>query len=762
MASAPALSRSSRAPLLALVLFAFAHVVPLLARGRVLVVNDFGSSAMPAFATLQGHVPIVGAPSWTDAVFGGAPEEVLAAMPRYPGNLLAYVLPPHLSLPLFIALHLSIAAIGAWWFARRIAGASPVTALVGGMGYAFGGALWLRGQHPDYLAVAAWMPFAFVSVREIAATSAMRTRRVHGGLLSIFAGLMLLTGGGAPILYLAALTSLVMMADGIAARVEDGIPRRRAILDAAPWLVVSAVGALCIGAPGLVPFVHAIREGARGDLSLIHSGGFSLSPPGLVRALVPDLLLGGKAWAWPQYVESWIYVGVLTLPLAAIGARDRRGRFLLLVTVAAIVAGLGLWGPLHYLFFYLLPGYSHVRAPGRWGIVAALFAAALAARGLESVLREEPGAKSPIPLRRLAAIAAAAAVVALAVAATARAGSRAAVAREGLVYFAVQALLAAAWLTVSARKAGETGTRSSAARAEIVAAVAIVLLGADLAGTAMRLPVSGSTAALEPPRMFALAASIGAQTGGRIAHDDLAGPRPLNNGTRWGYRNVRGYSQIVPERFSRLLDLGQPAHGARFTAGIPRLDAGLFRLLGVAAWVGAAREAPPPGFISAARDGDLAAFRSVAPPFVASVVSALEVMKEGDAERAAALAIDPFRRAVVVQDVGLPAPSPEDAPAGTARVERHSTDEVEVRVDASRDALLVLADTWHPRWRATLDGAPVPILRADALWRGVRVPRGTHDVLFRCAPAATGWTWLSFLMGALLAGLLVSDTIRPS
>src|SRR3954468_22877865 len=110
---------------------ALAHVAPLLLGGRVLAKNDFAASAIPAFASLTGHVPFFGAPSWTPAVFGGAPEEVLAAMPRYPLNLFAYLLSPERALALFIALHLTLAAIGAWGFVRRVGGVSRGAALFG-------------------------------------------------------------------------------------------------------------------------------------------------------------------------------------------------------------------------------------------------------------------------------------------------------------------------------------------------------------------------------------------------------------------------------------------------------------------------------------------------------------------------------------------------------------------------------------------------------------------------------------------------------
>lgn len=717
-------------PIGALIALAFAHVCPLLLTGRVLAKNDYGSSAIPAFASLQGHLPIAGAPSWTPAVFGGAPEEVLAAMPRYPLNALAYAMPPENSLPIFIALHLAIAGLAAWGFVRRVGGASRVAALFGAMVYAFGGALWLRGQHPDYLAVAAWMPAVLRAAWEIVATGSLARRRRFAALLALSGGMILLTGGGAPIVVLVVLCAVAVTLDATAHRNEAGTPRLRALADALPWLALGGVAGIFIGAPGLVPFVEAVRGGARGALSLRESGAFSLTPPSLLRLLVPDLLIGGE-WYWPEFVERWLYAGVLTLALCLLGARSPRGRTMLLWAVLAVMLGLGLSAPLHWILYFALPGYSHFRAPGRWGIVAVLALAALAARGLDAILRD--GAIRG-PARVTAALFAALAALALAVALAGRPDPTLDLARGGLVFFAVQAALAAAWMFAATLEVTD--------RRDAIAIAAMILLATDLGGTVLRLHLPEPPATLAEPAAFEIAAK--AAGSGRIGSDDGAGSKPLNNGLRWGYRNARGYSQIVPDRYARLLDLGRAPGPLRHLAPI-RPDARLLRLLGIGAWVGAAGAPAPPGFVPVAVAGDSAVWRSGEAPFVAALVAHVEVAGDPASTRALALALDPRTAAVVEEPVALPAADP--GPAGTAVLERRGTDEILVHVDAERDALLVVADAFHPRWSAAIDGAPAPILRADAIWRGVVVRKGSHEVLFQCRAAAPWWTWLLMLAG---------------
>jgi hypothetical protein len=84
-----------------------------------------------------------------------------------------------------------------------------------------------------------------------------------------------------------------------------------------------------------------------------------------------------------------------------------------------------------------------------------------------------------------------------------------------------------------------------------------------------------------------------------------------------------------------------------------------------------------------------------------------------------------------------------------ARVTHYAPERVEIEVTVEAPGYLVLTDTWYPGWEATVDGVPVPIYRADLLFRAVAVRAGNHRVVFAFRPMS-----LRVGAGISLAGLV--------
>jgi hypothetical protein len=106
---------------------------------------------------------------------------------------------------------------------------------------------------------------------------------------------------------------------------------------------------------------------------------------------------------------------------------------------------------------------------------------------------------------------------------------------------------------------------------------------------------------------------------------------------------------------------------------------------------------------------------------------------EDSTDALAQMARDDFdpERVVVLEGI---AEAEMGGATGSAHIVRDDPMAVTVEVETSDSAFLVLTDTFYPGWRATLDGEPVEMLRANAAFRAIQVPGGTHVVRFVYRP----------------------------
>jgi hypothetical protein len=87
-----------------------------------------------------------------------------------------------------------------------------------------------------------------------------------------------------------------------------------------------------------------------------------------------------------------------------------------------------------------------------------------------------------------------------------------------------------------------------------------------------------------------------------------------------------------------------------------------------------------------------------------------------------------------------------------ADIVSYEPERVVIETDGAGAGWLVLTDAWYPGWRATVDGSPVDIARADVLFRAVPVPAGRHRVEFVYAPVSlwigAGISLMTLALGA--------------
>ncbi|MFP4472970.1 MAG: YfhO family protein [Candidatus Omnitrophota bacterium] len=99
----------------------------------------------------------------------------------------------------------------------------------------------------------------------------------------------------------------------------------------------------------------------------------------------------------------------------------------------------------------------------------------------------------------------------------------------------------------------------------------------------------------------------------------------------------------------------------------------------------------------------------------------------------------------------------------TAYITLHTPNRVEVRAFMEHPGMLVLSETYHPGWKALVNGEPAELYPADYLFRSVFLPAGTHTVEFVFQPkdffAGIAVSLFSFLV---LAGILFFRIKKPS
>jgi len=136
-----------------------------------------------------------------------------------------------------------------------------------------------------------------------------------------------------------------------------------------------------------------------------------------------------------------------------------------------------------------------------------------------------------------------------------------------------------------------------------------------------------------------------------------------------------------------------------------------------------------------------------------------QVLKDGDPEaiRLIRARVLDLRAEVVLADCTTPPPIGPAGGRALAELGGARSDRLRILTESEAPALLVLTDTWYPGWRASVDGQPATLWRADHAFRAVTVPAGRHEVELRFAPRSV---LAGALVSALSAALVVAVLVR--
>lgn len=92
------------------------------------------------------------------------------------------------------------------------------------------------------------------------------------------------------------------------------------------------------------------------------------------------------------------------------------------------------------------------------------------------------------------------------------------------------------------------------------------------------------------------------------------------------------------------------------------------------------------------------------------------------------------------------------ADLGTVAFESYHNTSMRIRASNHVPAMLVVMDSWHPNWKARVDGVNVHVGCVDTAFRGVVLPAGNHIIEFTYRPktlTAGLWISISSLVGTI-------------
>jgi len=684
-----------------------------------------------ARSLLAGKLPL-----WNPHLYSGAPfiaDNQSSAF--YPINLLAFALfgePTYEIMEGLVILHIWLAGLNMYALARGL-GMRRSAALLGGIAFCFSDLFVTHIGNLNLNATAAWLPLLILFCHRALSPSAAQDRgerparsnagraAAAGAVLAIAA----LAGHAQMLLFLALALGLYLLYR-LAADRRWGWRYSSGTLGLAALIVMVGIGGAALT---LLPALEMAGHTGRGHLPYEEAIRYSLPPKALIGMLVPGFFGRGPTSFWGSWDRVEVgYIGAVGLVLAIIGllraARSRQPasrsrspiRFFALLVPLALALALGGYTPLYRLLYRLVPPFDQIRAPARLILLMDLGLAVLAAYGFDLLLRGRRARPAvAVGLAALAALAAACTLLALGLPAAQTVPPLEGVPQATAGVIIASVLLGSAGLFLLLSR-----------RTQWSARLLLPLLVAEII-------VLGSTLEAEPNDP-----TLGYQRADVVTLLE-------NDPALFRIESVAGSWQPNAALAHGLFDIGgiyNPLELAPYQAyrwGLGERGSPLYNLLG-AKYV-LSNKGEPPGDARLVpvytANPDLDVYLNTAALPRALLVHRAQIVTDHAAawEAIHAPGFDPAE--TVILENGEPlAGDPGD---GERRLyfTCYDLNRVELAVQTPIDSYLVLSDVYYPGWRATVDGQPAELLRADYVFRAVPVPAGEHTVRLEFAP----WTW---------------------
>ncbi len=747
-------------PVIAVAVFCWAVLAWPWLSGRVSIPWDAKAHFLPQIQFLAQSLAVGDSPAWAPYVFSGHPQiadpqAMIFSPPFYLLSLFDGSPDPWAAdATVFLVILAGMAGLLVWW---RDQGWHPGGGLIAALAFGFGAAMAWRIQHIGQVFSLAYLAIAMMFLHRALA----RGSAAAGVGAGIVAGFMVLGRDQVALLGVYFLIGYVIWETLGGERGPIGQVRKSFL----PLIAGAVAGAVIVSVPVILTALVA-EASNRPAFDLVSAGRGSLHPALALTFLAPDMFgssgrmedyWGPPSFAWNDtglFIAQnmgQLYIGAIPALLFLMGLWGgiyfrREITFFAAAAVFMVLYALGWYTPAFSVFHAVLPGVDLYRRPADAVFVIGFVTAILAGYAAHRLLGHEPHELSRLAVWGTGLTVSAAFLVALLLAARFGRLETAALpilTASAIVIASVGALSAALWLNP---------IRPVAASVLLVGALVADLAWSNGPGGATALPAQHYDV-LRPDTqnetivtLKSLTAAGQSQT--RRDRVELAGlgfhwpnaslthklentlgynpvrlgaySRATGAGDTIGLPDQRKFSPLFPSYRSRLADmlgLRYIASGIEIEKIDPTLQAGDLTLL--------------------ARTPDAFIYENPrAMPRVIFAASGQRSDFEAILDSGRWPEFDPART-VLLEDGDAPlVDMPATSEAGRAHIVSYANTRVVIEAESSNGGYVVLNDIWHPWWRVSANGVSADMLRANVLFRAIKVGPGKQRVEFSFEPLA--------------------------
>jgi len=337
--------------------------------------RDFGFSQLR-----QGNLPL-----WNPHLFSGVPffGNLQPAL-LYPLNWIFMILPIATAINISIAIHVFLIGffMYLWTYSR---GLHPAACLMAALLVMFSGANFMHifAGHLIDICTMAWAPLILLTIDRL-----LQRPSLGWLLFGIFAVAMHILAGHPQYVYYTAISVLLYVPFSLRGQ-------ERPLLALSSIAVIYAAG-IGIAAVQLLTGIETARESVRSTGVTFHFASMFSYPPENIINLITPFFFGdiktipywGRAYMWAMT----FYIGITGFLLSIYGAifgKKQTKRYAGVMVVCLVVLALGKNTPIFHVLYNFFPGFNMFRGASKFIFPATLFLAMLAAIGMDSLIKNK-------------------------------------------------------------------------------------------------------------------------------------------------------------------------------------------------------------------------------------------------------------------------------------------------------------------------------------------------------------------------------------